>query len=51
MSSMMIGDVYRQLCRFDEAVSAYAHMAHDRTKRDVLINLANRKRKECIEIT
>ncbi len=51
MSSMMIGDAFRQLGRFDEAVSAYAHMGDDRIVRDVLINLANRNRKECIEIT
>lgn len=51
MNWMMIGDAYRQLGRCDKAVSAYAHMAHDRTERDVLIDLANRNRKECIEIT
>lgn len=51
ISWVMIGDAYRQLGQFDEAVSAYAHIAHDRTERDVLINLANRHRKECIEIT
>lgn len=51
MSSMMIGDAYRQPGQFDEAVSAYAHMAHDRTERDVLINQENCKRKKCIENT
>jgi pentatricopeptide repeat protein len=51
MSWMMIGDAFRRLGRFDEAVSAYAHMEDDRIVRDVLINLANRNRKECIEIT
>jgi hypothetical protein len=51
LSWMMIGDAYRQLGQFDEAVSAYAQMGGDRIERDVLINLANRNRKECIEIT
>ena len=42
---MMIGDAYRQLGRFDEAISVYANMGDDRTERDVLINLANLYRK------